>query len=511
MIRTGWIGLGTGAALAIVLGGATLVGPPESVVSEHPSVSKPVVRSSVVCPYVDGEDQGAGVAGVLALPGVDTPQAADGEQPPITAERLAPAPAPGSDQPPASADENAEPEFTVNRRGVPVIREVETGEATSLAVTGSGKLAPGLAGEQSLLVQETDLRGISTAACTEPRREHWFVGGSGQVGRRGRVILANPTDVPAVVDIELWDEAGPLDAPGTQDVAVPARGQRVFLLDALAPGSKATAVHVTTNRGQVAAALEMRESDEITPMGMSFVPVASGPSERILVPGVPGHGQRTLQILAPGDTDAIVSMQILGPDGAFSPLDQDVLTVPAGTVMNVPLEAVGGDPSGVRLESDQPITAGVRMVESPSDDGLPEIAYTAATPPLDGPAPALLSRASSGFTSRLMISSVVERPTRVRVRTLNADGGEVSAQKVNIAPGATVPVELTAPEGSPRATVIVEPELPGSVIAAREIAGTDDDGALSDLMPLVAPTVDVEVPVVVGELPEVPEPTSRSD
>lgn len=506
-MRPGLIGLATGASVALVLGVAAFVGPPESVVSEHPAVKEPVVRSSVVCPYVDGEDEGVGEIGVLALPDVTTADVDDGaEQQPITVDALAQAPEPGSDEEPSPPDEDAT-HFEIAERGIPFLQEVESESAVSMAVTGSGALAPGLAAEQSLLVQETDLRGLSTVPCTAPQREHWFVGGSGEVGRRGRLVLANPTDVPAVVDVELWDEAGPIDAPGTQDVAVPARSQQIFLLDALAPGSKATGVHVTTNRGQVTAALEMRETDEITPMGMSYIPAASAPSEDIVIPGVPGHGQRILRILAPGDVDAIVSMKILGPEGAFSPLDQDVLTAPAGTVVDVPLDVVGGDPSGIRLSSDEPITAAVRLVETPSDEGLPDFAYTAASEPLQGPATALLSRATSGYTSTLFVSSVIDTSSRVTVRTLDTKGGVVNEEEVELPPGATVPVPLKAPDGMHSATVIVDPAKPGSVVAAREILAKDDDGALADLMPLVSPTIEVDVPAVVGELPSVPEPT----
>ena len=204
-------------------------------------------------------------------------------------------------------------------------------------------------------------------------------------------------------------------------------------------------------------------------------------------------------------------MKILGPEGAFSPLDQDVLTVPAGSVLDVPLDVVGEDPSGIRLLSDEPVTAAVRVVETPSDDGLPDFAYTAASEPLDGPATALLSRATSGFTSTLYVSSVTDTTSRATVRTLDADGGVAAEEEVEILPGATAAVPVTAPKGMNSAAVIVDPAKPGSVVAAREILAKDDDGALADLMPLVSPTVEVSVPAVVGELPSVPEPTLRSD
>jgi hypothetical protein len=480
------------------------------VVNDHPGISAPVVRSSLVCPFVDGEEQGIAQVGVLALPDVPTPKPADREQP-ITVVPLAVTPDAAATEQQSPPPASTKPIMSVAQRGVVAADEVQTPEGTSFAVTGAGTLAPGLAAEQTLIMQAADLRGISTAPCTAPSREHWFVGGSGEVGRRGRIILANPTNVPAVVDLTLWDEAGPVEAAGTQDVAIPARSQRIFLLDALAAGSMVTGVHVTTSRGRVSAALEMRETDEITPQGMTFIPAAAAPATDIVVPGVPDHGQRTLRILAPGETDAIVSLRILGPDGAFSPLDRDVLTVPAGTIVDVPLDAFGSDPFGLRLTSDEPITAAVRVVDKPSDDGLPDIAYTAATQPLPGPAPALLSRAASGFTSTLLISSIADTTVRATVSKLGADGTIVPGDPLDIAPGSTVPVALSASSGSPNASVIVTPQTAGTIVVAREITAKDADGTLIDLMPLVSPTTVVDVPEVVGELPSVPDPVAEAN
>ncbi|WP_157553185.1 DUF5719 family protein [Jiangella gansuensis] len=506
MISARWAGLAVGAGVAVAIGGATLVGPPESVVTDYPEVSEPVVRSSLVCPFVGGEDEGAAELAVLALPDVAVPETSGDTQPPITVQGLALPPDPEAEEEPAAP---AEPLLTLPDRGVPSITPIETPAGTSFAVTGQGALAPGLAAEQSLVMQSVDLRGISTAACTAPRREHWFVGASGEVGRRGRLVLANPTDVPAVVDVELWDEAGPIDAPGTQDVGVPARGQRIFLLDALAPGSVATGVHVATSQGRVSAALEVREMSEITPQGMTYVPASVAPGDELVIPGVPGQGERSLRIVAPGDTDAIVSMQFLGPEGAFSPVDQDVLTVTAGSVADIPIDP-GVEPAAIRLRSDEPITASVRVVQ-PAEDGLPDLAYTAASEPLTGPSPVLLSRAAGGFTSTLLLTSASDATSRVTVRTLAADGSVATEEPLEIPAGATIPVEL-APQGDAvNATAVVVPETPDTVVAARQIAATDDDGALLDLMPLVSPTIEVNVPEVVGELPSVPEQSVTPD
>ncbi|MGH8828315.1 MAG: DUF5719 family protein, partial [Jiangellaceae bacterium] len=404
-----------------------------------------------------------------------------------------------------------EPIMSITGRGVPTISDVTTSDGTSFAVDADGALAPGLGAEQSMLVQADDLRGLSTTACTSPSREHWFIGASGEVGRRGRLILANPTDVPAVVDIALWDEAGPIDAPATQDIGVPARSQQIVLVDALAPDSAQVAVRVTTSQGRVTAALEQRETAEITPQGITFIPASVAPATEVVVPGVPGHGQRSLRIFAPGEIDAIVSVRLLGPGGPFTPVGQEVLTVPAGSVLDVPLDSAGTDPVGIELTSDEPVTASVRVVDTPGDGGLQEVAYTSASAPLAGPAAVLLGRASGGFTTTLFISSVTTSAGRVVVRTLGADGAVAEEQTVDVPAGGTVPVALPLSAGGSYAMAVVEPAQPGTVSVTREISATDDAGSILDLMPLVAPVVKVQVPEVVGELPAVPEPTSQEE
>lgn len=508
-MNTGRTALLVAAAVSAGLAGASLIGPPDSVVEEHPAVTEPVVRQSLVCPYVGGEAESESQIGVLSLPGVESPEAGE-DTPPVTVRALDLPPDPTLDEtPPADPAPAPEPIMSVTERGVPTISDVKTSAGTSFAVEAEGALAPGLGAEQSMLVDGENLRGLSTTSCTTPGREHWFVGASGEVGRRGRLILTNPSDVPALVDIELWDEAGPVDAAATKDIAVPARSQQIVLVDALAPDSAQVAVRVSTSQGRVSAALEQRETDKTTPQGFTFIPAAAAPATEVVVPGVPGHGQRSLRIFAPGDTDAIVSMRVLGPSGPFTPTGIDVLTVPAGTVLDVPLDSIGTDPVSIELTSDEPVTASVRVVDTPSDGGLPEVAYTSATEPLAGSAPVLLGREGGGFTTTLFVTSVTTSASRVVVRTLGADGAVVEEQSVDIPAGGTVAVPLSVPDGASYATAVVEPAQPGAVTATREISATDDAGSILDLAPLVAPIVNVEVPEVVGELPAVPEPTSE--
>ena len=291
------VAAGVGAALAAT----ALVGPPDEVVRAHPEQVDPVVRSPSVCPYVGGEARASSRLGLLALTGVAEP---DWTPPTPEAE--------GEDGPPPVAvrqligpDDIPDPFTTIAERGIPTVKKVEGSSPAPFAVQAEGPLAPGVVAEQYMRAQGPDLRGLVTAPCTAPGREHWFVGASATPGHRGRLVLTNPHSTPAVVTVSFWSATGPVDVPGAKDISIPAFSQEVLLLDAFVPAAEDVGVHVRASQGRVSAALDYRESDEARPLGISMIPAATAPATSLVVPGVPGHGERALLLFAPGGGDAL--------------------------------------------------------------------------------------------------------------------------------------------------------------------------------------------------------------
>lgn len=498
------VGLGVGLAVA----GTAFVGPPDSVVQSHPEQVEPVVRSTSVCPYVGGEPRAASRLGLLAIEGVDEPAwlaptaEADGEEEPVVVRHL------------AGPDEQPDPLLTLGERGIPATKAVDRSEPAAFAVRAEGPMAPGVVAEQYMLAAGPDLRGLVTSACTAPGREHWFVGAPSGPGHRSRLVLNNVSTTPAVVTVSLWDETGPIEAVGTKDISIPPSSQEVLLLEALVPEAEQVGVQVRASQGRVAAAIDYRENADGQPLGISMIPAAAAPATSVVVPGVPGEGERSLHVIAPGDTDAIVTVRVLGADGPFSPLDHDVITVPAGTVASVPIgDAIGDTPAAIQLESDEAITAAVRVVSHPDDatdddeatddaGGGPDVAYTAATSPLpDSPTAAVLSRASSGLGSRLLVTAVGDMGGRVNLTTMSGEGDVLDDQTIDIPAGSTIAADLEPGNDTAWAFAVVQAASPDTVVVVREIAGSDDGGRLIDLMPVVAPEVKVRVPRVTGELP----------
>lgn len=231
-----------------------------------------------------------------------------------------------------------------------------------------------------------------------------------------------------------------------------------------------------------------------------MIPAAAAPAETVVVPGVPGEGGRSLRIFTPGSTDAFVSVDVLLPDGSFSPVDLDALTVPAEGVLEVPVsDALGDDPAAIRLVSDEPISAALRVVHTGSEE-LPDIAYSTATPALPaGPLAIVMGRDDDELATSLIFSAVGDMGGRVAVRTLDEDGEIVDDETVDLAGGSTHEVELAATSGS-WVTAVIDVSAADTIVGARQIVGSDDAGRLVDLMPLTAPQLTVLVPEVAGEL-----------
>lgn len=480
------------AGVSALLVGATLAGGPDEVGAVAETAEQPVLRSTSVCSNVGGEPAATSRVGMFAIPGVPEPPAdAETDAAPVTALPLA-----GPD-----AEEPDEPFASMSERGIRNLTETSSSDAASYAVRAEGRLAPGVVAEQWARATGTDLRGLATGSCGAPGREYWFVGASSEPDRRARLVLTNPTATPAAVTLTLWNENGPVEVDGTDDLAVPANSQEVLLLEAIAPESAHLAVRVQATSGRIVAAIDSRETSDGESTGISMIPAAATPAETVVLPGVPGRGNRSLRIVAPGEHDAIVDVEVLSPDGAYSPVGLDVLTVPAGSVLEVPVdEAVGSDPTAIRLIGDEPITAGLRVADT-MEDGRPDVGFTAATPALpSGSVASVFGIDSDTFSTTLAFSSLVETGGRVVVRTVDGDGVTVDETPLEIPGGSTQKLSLERPEDSVWTTTVVEVAAGSTVVGARIIGGEDDDGRIMDVMPLIGPQTTVPVPDITAEL-----------
>jgi hypothetical protein len=130
-------------------------------------------------------------------------------------------------------------------------------EVLTLPADGTSTTArPLLAGSQSQVADSADLVGLASAECAEASSDSWLVGGASVTGRTTLITLSNPSAVVATVTLTIYSEAGAVSAAGTDGIAVPAGGQRVFSLAGFAPNAVSPVLRVQSRGGQVVANLQ---------------------------------------------------------------------------------------------------------------------------------------------------------------------------------------------------------------------------------------------------------------
>jgi hypothetical protein len=377
-----------------------------------------------------------------------------------------------------------------------------TPDTGPVVARGTGASAPGMAAGQLTSSGVPAMRGLLGTSCAAPGTDFWFVGSGAVVGQRGRVYLTNPEPAPAVVDVTLYGPDGPIDAPAGRGIGVAAGAQEVSLLDALAPGITVFAVHVHVRSGRISAAVRDQQVAGLTPKGADWLPPAAAPALHQLVPGVlSGTGERRLQIVAPGGSDAIVKVRLVAESGTFAPAGLDVIEVRAGTVKDVDLAPFGnGDAFAVDLDADVPVTAGVLDRVTAAGSEVEDVAYAAAGLPLRPTTPGVLpeARVAAGVTSTLLLAAPAGA-AHVRLSVLPPATG--TPRDLTVPAGSQLPVDLATLGATGSFGVLVRP-LAGSgpLYAVREVSQSDPSGPLVTSEPVSPGRYTVRVPRVLADL-----------
>ena len=147
---------------------------------------------------------------------------------------------------------------------------------------GEGSLAPGLVADQWGRDPSGQGRGMASTACAPAASEFWFVGGGAIAGRKTRVLLVNPDDTAASVDVIIHGPDGVIDAPAGRGLVIPATDRLTVQLDVLAPGINATAFHVIARTGRIGASVDDEQRSGLASVGTDWIPQSSTGLERNL-------------------------------------------------------------------------------------------------------------------------------------------------------------------------------------------------------------------------------------
>lgn len=365
---------------------------------------------------------------------------------------------------------------------------------------GEGNLAPGLVADQWGRATSGTGRGMASTSCAPAGSDFWFVGGGAIAGRNTRIVLVNPDDSAAAVDVVVLGPNGIIDTPAGRGLVVQPQSRTVVRLDALAPGINATAVHVIARAGRVGAAVDDEQASGLSVVGTDWIPAAAEPATKVYLPGVvDGRGARVLTIAAPGESDALVDIKVMTDTGTFDPADRSQVQVPANGVLAIDMAPVLQQQAAtLQLTSDVPIVAGMRQFFG-GPNVQDETSFTAGSQPFATTAAVGGLPVRPATDVRLYVTAP-DTDAAVDVVLLPYQGTKAAAvatspQRITVKAGTITTVRISAPGGAKWYTAVVTPSQgSGPVLVAHRVRETSSYGDLVTGYPWSPVRTDVQVP-----------------
>jgi hypothetical protein len=304
--------------------------------------------------------------------------------------------------------------------------------ATTVDLQGQGVMATASSGQVFTTGRSGVQAGLMSAPCLPPGTEHWFVGVGAESSERSELILTNPDDSEAEVDLQFFGPQGLITVPGSPGVVVAAHAARTISLETLIASAGPLTVSVKATTGRVAAVARDIRSVSLAPDGADWHTSATSPSQDLVIPDLPeGDGTRELVVANPTTSRAQVTVRVLGLLGGFAPAGAETLAVPPESTASVDLATgLAGGAGGVQLVSDQPVTGSV-ISSSKRSGTQSDFAVQSATPSLVRTGVVALATAS-GADSQLVLSNGADVPSTVSFQVFSYDGVQLQSDAVLI-------------------------------------------------------------------------------
>jgi hypothetical protein len=348
--------------------------------------------------------------------------------------------------------------------------------AGPILLTGEGTMASAGSGVVSSTATSGEMTGLMAAPCLVPGTEQWLVGVGSTDADRTELILANPDDAEAEVDLRFYGPRGRVVVPGSPGVVIAGRSTRTVSVSSLVdtPGPLSVAVRASSGRASVAA--RRIRTDDLQPAGADWQVPSTGPATTAVIPGVPGDdGSRTLQVVNPGTGRAEVTVEVLGLTGAFAPAGADTVEVAPESTASVSLETgLAGESASIRLRSATPISGAVISTSSRSGT-TPDLAVQSAMPPLVRRGVSAVATTTGGTASELVLSNSGDTDAATTFEVLSYEGVSLRKDDILLAAGGTATRRITSPGPSYVVVTLTAPE--GDVAALATIPLTSPDVA----------------------------------
>jgi len=359
-------------------------------------------------------------------------------------------------------------------------------------------VAPGATGPISAVVEvdgggvvaEHTVTGLGAdrAPCASSAGSRWYVpyGSTVRPGARELLVFFNPFVSDAVVDLSFATDNGVRETEEGEGLVVPGRSSVLFDITDSVTVSEVVATTVTARTGQVVVD-RIQQFDGTGDDALRGLTVGGAHPETARVwylPGVRIEGARTERLVVqnPGTERAEVDIELLphDPDVLLEPFALSVrpgqyATIDLDTVVSLQDDSITDVNAVVRSANGVPVVVNrvVAVPQTPPDVVATEAAVpgVSATVGMTAPARRLVVGADlvpGGAGSRLTIVNPSADAIAVVTLTVLEGGARDALEPVELAPGATLVVDLDELADGPM-SVLVDSTAP--LVAARETVG----------------------------------------
>jgi Family of unknown function (DUF5719) len=359
-------------------------------------------------------------------------------------------------------------------------------QAEGVMATGTSAAVLGAAGQG-------EQAGLMAAPCLPPGTVHWFPGVGSSSTEKTELILTNPDDSQAEVDLRFFGRRGRVAVPGSPNIAVDARASRMISLSSLVQTDGPLTVAVRTSSGRVAAIARKVRSNKLAPAGADWQLSSAVPATTVIIPAVPdGEGGRRLIVSNPGTARATVTISALGIQGEYAPSGAaSVDLVPESTAELDLTAGLAGEAGAIKLTSDQPVT-GTVVSTGHRDSAQDDLAVSSAAAPLVGDGVSAIAT-TAATDSDLILSNGTDADTPVTFEVFSYAGVSLRTDNVLLAANSTATRRLNTP---PPSYVVVRVPAGSGIYGGVRLAQPEGDIAGLSTIPLTSPDVASRAPAV---------------
>lgn len=208
---------------------------------------------------------------------------------------------------------------------------------------------------QAQAVSEERAQGLAASYCQQPVASGWLINGSAVVGQESVLIAANPSEVEALVELEIHLPNRII----SDRFALAPFEEQLIPTAGYANGEASFAVFFESSGPAISMALQNRETRGLNPTGIELEGVTQNPSTDMVFVGLrpltDGFENPTMRIYNPGVAATEVIITAFGDDN----IELFRVNVNSGSFAEVDL-SVSGSFQLVTLSSAEPVLAAIK-------------------------------------------------------------------------------------------------------------------------------------------------------